>query len=145
MRHPVPYVFAAWLLLFASIAIGVGLDSLWETDWIVYAAFAIGVITLLAAVRSYRRCRDDARRTIYHLLCALWFAAFGLLFGGMPGSLLGHAVAGEVGEVVGYFVSGVVGAIAYVVWGLRRVRRNEPQRTGHDTSLRSIDENRPPV
>lgn len=124
MRSPVPYIAAAGSLLMASVGVGLGLAILFNVAWIAYAGVAIGLIALVAAVLYYRGCNDGERQRIYLLLCTLWYAEIGIIFGGMPGALLGRRIAGEFGEAIGWCVTAVLSGIVVAIWGRRRERRN---------------------
>jgi hypothetical protein len=87
--------------------------------------FAItGCIAGIAiAFTSYRRFNSSWQFTIYRGLVVFWYLSCGVIVGGIPGALIGHAVAKDTGELVGWFVTATILAVIGAYWGWRTSSR----------------------
>ena len=122
MLHPLPYMYGALLSFFISSVIGMSAAVVFGIgSELGVGIFAItgGIVGIVIAFTSYRRFNSGWQFAIYRGLFGLWYLSFGVILGGIPGALIGHAIANDTGEIIGWFVTATILGVLAAYWGWR--------------------------
>ena len=125
IHRPLVRIFALLHLWFIMTCLGVGMAALCgiPQGYAVGLSLAIGVVGPWAAICRFRKFDTRTRDQIDRALHVLWYVEVGIIFGGMPGAVIGHAIADDPGEMIGWFVSAAVSGVIAGIWAWRALSR----------------------
>lgn len=120
IQFPLAWGVACVFVLFGWLGMLVAVLLNFDTELAVGSlALTSGLFGVAIGIKAYQALTPAHQGIVRRLLGTLFCVGFGVLLGGLPGSVVGHAISKEMGEVIGWTITASIGALVGAFGGWR--------------------------